>query len=162
MISGARKAKYLNVITMFPHSQGNTPLGPSECARRFWGHGLRPEVTRASLNILHMCLRPWGQVPRTPYLKFKIEREILVLESSRLGKNYLVISDMVVKFLACFLSHFLRLNFLKCPCGVHVLAIRKYRTSESSVSWRVINPKVTRVFIFLSELYGSKMVFGST
>ena len=37
---------------------------------------------------------------RTPLLKFKIEREILVLESSRLSKNYFVIFDIVVKSLA--------------------------------------------------------------
>ena len=71
-------------------------------SRRFWGHKRRPEVTRASVNILCMCLRPWGQVAetRTPLLRFKIEREILVLESSRLGKNYLVISDIVIKLMA--------------------------------------------------------------
>ena len=36
-----------------------------------------------------MCLRPRGQVvdARTPLLKFKIEREILVFESSRLGRR---------------------------------------------------------------------------
>ena len=46
-----------------------------------------------------MCLRPCSQVAdaRTPLLKFNIEREILVLESPRLGKNYLVISDIGVK-----------------------------------------------------------------
>jgi len=71
-------------------------------SRRFWGHERRLEVTRASVNILRMCLRPWGQVAdaRMLLLKFKIEREILVLESSRLGKIYLVISDIVVKLLA--------------------------------------------------------------
>ena len=37
---------------------------------------------------------------RSPLLRFKKEREILVLESSCLGKNYLVISDIVVKLLA--------------------------------------------------------------
>ena len=100
---------------MFTHSQGNTPLGQSERARRFWGHGLRPEVTRASVNILRMCLRPWGQVARTPLLKFKIEREILVLESSRLGKNYLVISDMVVKLLALFPFTFFAIKFFEVP-----------------------------------------------
>ena len=30
--------------------------------KRFWGHERRQEVTRASVNILRMCLRPWGQV----------------------------------------------------------------------------------------------------
>ena len=36
-----------------------------------------------------MCLRPRGQVAdaRTPLLKFKMEREILVFESSRLGRR---------------------------------------------------------------------------
>ena len=84
-----------------------THLSVNQSARRFWGHERRPEVTRAIVNILSMCLRPWGQVPdaRTPLLKFKIEPEILVLESTRLGKNYLVISDMVVKLLALFFFH---------------------------------------------------------
>ena len=47
------------------------------------------QVIRASVNVLRMCLRPRGQVAdaRTPLLKFKIEREILVLESSRLGRR---------------------------------------------------------------------------
>ena len=36
------------------------------------GHERRPEVTRASVNVLRMCLRPRGQA-RTPLLKFKIE-----------------------------------------------------------------------------------------
>ena len=47
---------------------------------------------------LRACLCPWGQVSdaRTPVLKFKIELDILVLKSSRLGENYLVISDIVV------------------------------------------------------------------
>ena len=51
---------------------------------------------------MRMCLRPWGQVAdaRTPLLKLKIALEILVLKSSHLGKNYLVISDIVVKLLA--------------------------------------------------------------
>ena len=59
-------------------------------SRRSRGHQRRPEVTRASVIVLHMCLRPRGQVAdaRTPLLKFKIEREILVFESSSLGKNY--------------------------------------------------------------------------
>ena len=59
-------------------------------SRRPRGHQRRPEVTRASVNVLRMCLRPRGQVAdaRTPLLKFKIEREILVFESSRLGENY--------------------------------------------------------------------------
>ena len=71
-------------------------------SRRFWGHERRPEVTRASVNILRMCLRPWGQVADAgkSILKFKIEGEMLGLESPRLGKNYLVISDIVVKLLA--------------------------------------------------------------
>ena len=60
------------------------------------------DVTRTSVNVLCMCLYSWGQVAdtRTQLLKFKIERKILVLESSHLGKNYLVISDVVVKLLA--------------------------------------------------------------
>ena len=55
-----------------------------------------------------MCLLPCGQVAdaTTPLLNFKIEPEILVLESSRLGKNHLVVSDMVVKLLALFLFTF--------------------------------------------------------
>ena len=31
-------------------------------SRRSWGHERWPEVTRASVNILRMCLRPCGQV----------------------------------------------------------------------------------------------------
>ena len=31
-------------------------------SRRSLGHERRPEVTRASMNILRMCLRSWGQV----------------------------------------------------------------------------------------------------
>ena len=46
-------------------------------SRRFRGHERRPEVTRANVHRA-----------RTPLLKFKIEREILVFEISRLGKNY--------------------------------------------------------------------------
>ena len=58
-------------------------------SRRSWGHERRPEVTRASVNVLRMCLRPRGQVAdtRTPLLNFKMEREILVFESSRLGRR---------------------------------------------------------------------------
>ena len=71
-------------------------------SRRSRGHKRQPEVTSASVIILRLCLRPWGQVAdaRTPLLKFKIKREILVIKNSRLGKNYLVISDIVVKLLA--------------------------------------------------------------
>ena len=36
----------------------------------------------------------------TPLLKFKMKRQILILDSSRLGKNYLIISDVEVKLLA--------------------------------------------------------------
>ena len=59
-------------------------------SRRSWGHERRPEVNDASVKVLRMCLSPRGQVAdaRTPLLKFKIEREILVFESSRLGTNY--------------------------------------------------------------------------
>ena len=47
------------------------------------------QVIRASVNVLRMCLRPRGQVAdaRTPLLKFKIQREIIVLKSSRLGRR---------------------------------------------------------------------------
>ena len=141
-----------NIVTSQPclHTLMETRRSANESARRFWGHELWPKVTRASVNILRMCLRPWSQVAdaRTPLLKFKIEREILVLESSRLGKNYWSFPIWWLNHWPCFLSHLLRLYFLKCPFGVHVLAIWKYRASKDGDSWRVINPKVTRVFTF--------------
>ena len=67
--------------------------------------------------MLRICLRPLGQVAdaRTPLLKFKIEPDILVLESSRLGKNYLVVSDMVVKLLALFLFTFFAILVFEVP-----------------------------------------------
>ena len=91
----------LELIPLFNASSKKERL-ESLSSRRSWGHERCAEVTRASVIILRMCLRPWGQVAdaRTPLLKCKIEREILVLKSSRLGKNYLVISDIVVKLLA--------------------------------------------------------------
>ena len=44
------------------------------------------------MNVLRICLRARGQVAeaRTPLLKFKIECEILVFESSRLGNPKLL------------------------------------------------------------------------
>ena len=48
-------------------------------------------------------------------MKFKIEGEILVLESSRLGKHYLVISDMVVNLLALFPFTFFAIEFFEVP-----------------------------------------------
>ena len=60
----------------------------------------------------------------------------------------LKVQDIHYLFSKVFLSHFLRFYFLKCLCGVRVLAIRRQQASESSDSTRVINPRVTRVVTF--------------
>ena len=66
---------------------GHTLL-ESLSSRHSWGHKPRPEITRAS-EYTARVFTPVSQVAeaRTPLLKFKIEREILVLEISRFGKN---------------------------------------------------------------------------
>ena len=56
-----------------------------------------------------------------PLLKFKIERENLVLESLRLGKNYFVISDVVItvlvfKVFRLFSTFFITAN--KADCNI--------------------------------------------
>ena len=136
MISGARKAKYLNVITMFTHSQGNTPLGQSEHARATFLRSRTPTGSHSrqceySAHVLTSVRS--GRQNAT----FEVQNRTRDSSIRKFAFGLKIIWSFPIWWLnywPCFLSHFLRLNFLKCPCGVHVLAIRKYRTSESSVS----------------------------
>ena len=61
--------------------QAFTNLIESFSSRRSWGHEHRQEITHASVNILRMCLRPWGQVAeaRTPLSKFKYRQPRLTV-----------------------------------------------------------------------------------
>ena len=118
VISGARKAKYLDVIIMFTHSQGNTPLGQSERARSRATFLRSRTPTGSHSRQCEYSAHVFTSVRsgrKTPLLKFKIEREILVLESSRLGKNYLVISDMGVKLFALFPFTFFVIKVFEVP-----------------------------------------------
>ena len=61
--------------------QAFTNLIESFSSRRSWGHEHRQEITHASVNILRMCLRPWGQVTdaRTPLSKYKYRQPRLTV-----------------------------------------------------------------------------------
>ena len=54
---------------------------------------------------------------------------------------------------------FLPFYFLKCPCRVLVLAIRKKRASESSDRRRVLNQKIRRVVTFGTLRYFKSSTF---